>query len=70
MAFSPDGTKLASGSWASVKLSEVSTGKIITTFQGGPYPIMSVAFSSDDTKLGSASLGVTVLAWNLEPADD
>ena len=58
VAFSPDGTKLASGELRGmVKLWEVLTGKNINTFQGPGGLSKSVAFSPDGTKLASSISG-------------
>ena len=70
VAFSPDGTKLVSGSWAdTVELWEVSTQKHIATFPGHTGNVSSVAFSPDSTKLASGSYDGTVLVWNIELAN-
>ena len=71
VAFSPDGTKLASGSWGdfTVKLWDVSTRKRIATFPGHIGWVSSVAFSPDGTKLASGSYDGTVLVWNIELAN-
>ena len=66
VAFSPDGTKLASGSWDfTVKLWNVSTRKHIATFPGHIGWVSSVAFSPDGTKLASGSFDGTVLLWDV-----
>ena len=66
VAFSPDGTKLASGSWAdTVELWEVSTQKHIATFPGHTGNVCAVAFSPDGTKLASGSFDGTVLLWDV-----
>ena len=66
VAFSPDGTKLASGSWDfTVKLWNVSTRKHIATFPGHIGWVSSVAFSPDSTKLASGSFDGTVLLWEV-----
>ena len=57
--FSPDGTKLASGSDNTVELWEVETGKNLDTFQGDGRALMSVAFSPDGTKLVSGVIDRT-----------
>ena len=59
VAFSPDGTTLASGELGGmVKLWNVSTGKNINTFHGpGGLSTTSVAFSPDGTQLASAISG-------------
>ena len=70
VAFSPDGTKLVSGSWAdTVELWEVSTQKHIATFPGHTGNVCAVAFSPDGTKLASGSYDGTVLVWDLEQAN-
>ena len=65
VAFSPDGTKIVSGSgrvWTgALKLWDVETGQKIATFQRGKGGVNSVAFSPDSTKIaGAGSL------WNVE----
>ncbi len=71
MAFSPDGTKLASASWGKsgeaggVKLWEVSTGQNIATLQGHTDGGNSVAFSPDGTVLASGSYDETVKLWKV-----
>ena len=58
VAFSPDGTTLASGELGGmVKLWNVSTGKNINTFHGPGGLSTSVAFSPDGTKLASSISG-------------
>ncbi len=72
VVFSPDGTKLAVGSVAGIKLLEVPTGEHIYTRQHidfgkleFPASIFSVAFSPDGTKLASASWDGVKL-WEVE----
>ena len=55
VAFSPNGTLLASGSWdGAVKLWDVATGTNITTLEGN-FDVTSVVFSPDGTTLATAS---------------
>lgn len=55
VAFSPDGTKLASGELGgAVKLWDVSSGENINTFHGYRGLSTSVAFSPDGTQLASS----------------
>ena len=72
VVFSPDGTKLAVGSVAGIKLLKVPTGEHIYTQQHidfgkleFPARIFSVAFSPDGTKLASASWDGVKL-WEVE----
>src|SRR5262249_27687242 len=56
LALSPDGKRVASGSWdKTVKLWDVSSGKLIRTFKGAPQQVESVAFSPDGVRLVAAS---------------
>jgi photosystem II stability/assembly factor-like uncharacterized protein len=66
VAFSPDGTKLASGSFdKTIKLWSVSTQSLLNTLTGHTYRVYSVAFSPDGTKLASGSLDNTIKLWNV-----
>jgi WD40 repeat protein/serine/threonine protein kinase len=66
VAFSPDGTKLASGSNdMSVKLWDMRDYKLLQTLSGHTESITSVAFSPDGTKLASASFDKTVKLWDV-----
>ena len=54
VAFSPDGTRLASGSGdETVRLWDVETGEEIATLRGHEHFVYSVAFSPDGTRLAS-----------------
>ena len=66
IAFSPDGTKLATGSLDhTVNVWEAATGRPIVVFAGHAAPVIEVAFSADGTKLVSASQDATVKLWDL-----
>src|SRR5262245_1480646 len=54
VAFSPDSTKLASGSNDhTVKIWDTSSGACLSTLEGHSSRVNSVAFSPDSTKLAS-----------------
>ena len=54
VAFSPDGTTLASGSWDNkVKLWDVATGTNTATLEWNEFSVTSVSFSPDGTILAS-----------------
>ena len=60
VAFSPDGTTLASGYYVTVKLWDVATGTNIATLEGHRGGVNSVAFSPDGTTLASGTGAATV----------
>jgi len=64
VAFSPDGSWLASGSWDdTVKVWDAATGQETLTLKGHTDSVESVAFSSDGTRIASVSRG-TVKVWD------
>ena len=66
MAFSPDGTRLASGSEdETVRLWDVASGEPTTTLEGHTDWVLSVAFSPDGTRLASGSWDGTILLWDV-----
>jgi WD40 repeat protein len=65
VAFSPDGTRLASGSYdCTVKVWDAHSGQCLQTLEGHSDPVSSVAFSPDGTRLASGSYDCTVKVWD------
>ena len=65
MSFSPDGTRLASGSYdKTVKLWDTRTGGEVRTLRGHTSLVFSVSFSPDGTRLASGSGDNTVKLWD------
>ena len=73
MSFSPDGTKVASGSYReTVKLWDVTSGECLQTFSSvvfiknlRSHSVNSVSFSPDGTKVASGSGDKTVKLWDV-----
>jgi dipeptidyl aminopeptidase/acylaminoacyl peptidase len=66
VAFSPDGTTLASGSEDNTaKIWNLETGKEITTLKGHSHYVNSVAFSPDGKLLATGSADSTAKVWTI-----
>ena len=66
VAFSPDGTLLASGGDGPVRLWNVETNANIASLEGHTEVVNAVAFSPDGTLLASGSWDNTVKLWDVE----
>ena len=65
VAFSPDGTTIASGSWdKTVRLWDATTSTLRNTLTGHTDRVNSVAFSPDGTTIASGSWDKTVRLWD------
>jgi WD40 repeat protein len=66
VAFSPNGTLLASGSRDNtIKLWQVSDGSLVATLAGHSWAVDSVAFSPDGAELASGSWDATLRLWKV-----
>jgi WD40 repeat protein len=70
VAFSPDGTCLASNDGRMVRLWDVASGKELRTFQGHYDNVVSLAFSPDGTRIASGSNDRTVKMWDVASAKE
>ena len=69
MAFSADGTAIASGSRDySVRLWDAETGSCKCSLKGHSSTVTSVAWNNDGTKLASGSHDKTVRIWSVGSA--
>jgi WD40 repeat protein len=69
LAFSPDGSRLVSGSWEKVlKLWDASTGKCVGTLKGNADRISCVAMSPDGSRVASGASDGAVLIWDMPSA--
>ena len=65
LSFSPDGSRLASGSYdKTVRLWDGATGIPIATLDGHSEPVTSISFSPDGSRLASGSYDKTVRLWD------
>ncbi|MCF3588233.1 CHAT domain-containing protein [Planktothrix agardhii 1029] len=65
VSFSPDGKRLATGSWDNtVKLWDANTGKEIQTLRGHTDRVYGVSFSPDGKRLATGSWDNTVKLWD------
>lgn len=76
LAFSPDGTLLASGpawegdhylltNWPEITLWDVATAREVLRFAGHPYQICSLAFSADGERLASSGGEPEARVWDV-----
>jgi len=66
VAFSPDGSKLASGSNDyTIRMWDVATGQVEQILKGHSDSVSSVTFSPDGSKLASGSYDTTIRMWDV-----
>ena len=65
VAFNPDGSTLAGGSWdGTIHLWDATTGQHLNTLTGHRSAVRSVAFNPDGSTLASGSQGGTIRLWD------
>ena len=70
VAYSPDGTRLVSGSSdETVRIWNSETGQLLSTFNGHSELVYSVAYSSDGSHIVSGSGNKIILVWNVQSGE-
>jgi WD40 repeat protein/DNA-binding SARP family transcriptional activator len=70
-AFSPDGTRIATGSMeGTAEVWDAATGEVLLTLSGHTGPVGGIAFSPDGTRLATASEDYTARVWDVSSGEE
>jgi WD40 repeat protein len=71
LSIRPDGKQiLAAGNDATVKLIDVSSGRVLTTLSSKGIEVLATSFSADGGKAATADIGGTIRLWNVARAGE
>jgi WD40 repeat protein len=69
LSFSPDGSRIASGSNLGIQIWDAANGELLNNLEGQEGDIESIVFSPDDTLIASGSENGTVRVWDMETGE-